>query len=150
MITGLITEILSHKSPQLWTIAPDATVFEAIQLMAEKDIGAILVLQGGQLLGVISERDYARKVALRGKSSKETTVREIISAEPIAVTPGHTVEECMKLITTHRVRHLPVIEGGAVTGLISIGDLVNWIISAQSATISQLETYITGHYAGAD
>lgn len=149
MIPGIISEILSNKSSQIWSVSPDSTVFEAIQLMAEKNIGALPVMAGDQLVGVISERDYTRKVALRGKSSKDTRVREIL-AEPVTATPSHTVEDCMKLMTANRVRHLPVLDGDRMVGLISIGDLVNWIISAQSVTIHQLESYITGHYPGSD
>ena len=144
MTNGILHEILSHKGSQLWTVPPDATVFEAIQLMADKNIGALLVMQGERLLGVVSERDYTRKVAVKGRSSRDTKVREIV-AEPVTATPGHTIEECMRLMTEHRVRHLPVLEGDKVIGLVSIGDLVNWIISAQSAAIHQLESYITGH-----
>ena len=149
MIPGVINEILAHKGPQTWTISPDVTVFEAIEIMADKNIGALPVMNGDQLLGVISERDYTRKVALKGKSSRETKVREILTP-PITATPSHTVEDCMKLMTSNRVRHLPILDGGKVVGLVSIGDLVNWIISAQSATIYQLESYITGHYPGSD
>ena len=149
MIPGIINEILAGKPAQLWSVSPDATVFEAIEIMADKNIGALPVMAGEKLVGVLSERDYTRKVALKGKSSKETKVREII-APPVTATPSHTVEECMKLMTTHRVRHLPVLDGERVVGLISIGDLVNWIISAQSVTIHQLESYITGHYPGSD
>jgi CBS domain-containing protein len=149
MIPGVINEILAHKSSPVWTISPEATVFEAIQLMAEKNIGALPVMSGDKLIGVISERDYTRNVALKGKSSKETRVREILTA-PITAMPSHTVEHCMKLMTANRVRHLPVLEGDTIVGLVSIGDLVNWIITAQSVTIHQLESYITGHYPGAD
>ena len=149
MISGVINEILAHKSAQLWSVSPEATVFEAIELMAEKNIGALLVLSGDKLIGVVSERDYTRKVALKGKSSKNTKVREIIEA-PVTATPSHTVEDCMKLMTSRRVRHLPILEGERVVGLVSIGDLVNWIISAQTSTIHQLESYITGHYPGSD
>lgn len=149
MIPGVINEILSNKSSQIWSVSPDATVFEAIQLMADKNIGALPVLAGNQLVGVVSERDYTRKVALKGKSSKDTKVLEIL-ATPVTATPSHTVEECMKLMTTNRVRHLPVLDGEKLIGLVSIGDLVNWIISAQSVTINQLESYITGHYPGSD
>jgi CBS domain-containing protein len=150
MIPGVINEILSYKSSQLWTVSPDATVFDAIQIMAERNVGAVLVMATDKLVGIATERDYTRKVALKGKSSRETKVSEIVSTPPITVTPAHTVEECMKLMTTHRVRHLPVVDGDKVTGLVSIGDLVNWIISAQSVTIHQLESYITGHYPGSD
>ncbi|MCU0783249.1 MAG: CBS domain-containing protein [Verrucomicrobia bacterium] len=141
---GTIREILGHKGPATWTISPDATVFDAIQLMADKNIGALLVTQNDKLVGIISERDYTRKVTLKGRSSKDTLVREILSGRVIHVTPEHTVDECLRLMTEHRVRHLPVLDGGKVAGVISIGDLVNWIISAQSSTIHQLQTYITG------
>jgi CBS domain-containing protein len=148
VITGTIDEILQHKSANLWTIAADATVFDAIHLMADKNIGALLVMTGDRLVGIMSERDYTRKVALKGKSSRETRVNEIVSAPVISVTPDHTVEECMRLMTDHRVRHLPVLEGDRVVGVVSIGDLVNWIISTQSVTITQLESYISGQYPG--
>jgi CBS domain-containing protein len=141
---GTIREIISHKGTAAWAISPESTVFDAIQLMAEKNIGALLVTKDGKLLGIVSERDYTRKVAIKGRSSKETKVREILSGHVIHVTPEHSVEECMRLMTEHRVRHLPVLDGEKIAGVISIGDLVNWIISAQSSTIHQLETYITG------
>lgn len=150
MIPGVIIEILAHKNPRLWTISPEASVFEAIQLMAEQNTGALLVLSGERLIGIVSERDYTRKVALKGKNSKETKVREIIDTPPVSVTPSHTVEECMKLMTTKRVRHLPVLDGEKLVGIVSIGDLVNWVINAQSSTINQLESYISGHYPGSD
>ena len=143
--TGSINEILDHKGATVWTIAPDATVFEAIQLMSDKNIGALLVTEHGKLIGIISERDYTRKVALKGKSSKELKVREIIPDRVFSVTPQHTIEECMRLMTERRVRHLPVLAGEKIIGVVSIGDLVNWIISAQSTTIRQLETYISGY-----
>jgi CBS domain-containing protein len=143
--TGTINEILQQKGNVAWDISPDATVFEAIQKMAEKNIGALLVIERGKLVGIISERDYTRKVALKGRSSKEARVREILSGRVMAVTPNHSVEECMRLMTEHRIRHLPVLEGDKIAGVVSIGDLVNWIISAQSTTIRQLETYITGY-----
>ena len=145
---GTISSILKQKSHDLWSIASDAMVFEAIQLMADKNVGALLVVSEGRLVGVISERDYTRKVALKGKSSRETPVGEILSAPIIAVTPHYTIEECMRLMTVHRVRHLPVLDGENVVGIVSIGDLVNWIISAQSFTINQLENYISGQYPG--
>jgi CBS domain-containing protein len=146
MITATISEILAHKSRKLMSVAPDATVFDAIQLMAAENIGALLVMHGTDMLGLVSERDYTRKVALKGKSSKETQVRDILTAGPLA-SPSDTVEHCMKLMTAHRVRHLPVLEGNRVVGILSIGDLVNWIIGAQDAAISQLEGYISGHYS---
>lgn len=141
---GTIGEILHHKGAAVWSIKPDATVFEAIQMMADKNVGALLVMEGEQLLGVISERDYTRKVALRGKTSKEMKVREILAGNLVTATPAHTVESCLHLMTDHRVRHLPVLEGSKVAGVVSIGDLVNWVISAQDTTIRQLETYISG------
>ncbi|MCI0746850.1 MAG: CBS domain-containing protein [Verrucomicrobia subdivision 3 bacterium] len=147
-MTGTIEEVLRHKSGELYTISPDATVFDAIQQMADKNIGALLVMAGSDLIGVISERDYTRKVALKGKSSRDTRVQEILSTPVIAVTPHHTVEECMRLMTVNRVRHLPIMRGNEVIGIVSIGDLVNSIISAQSVTITQLESYITGQYPG--
>jgi CBS domain-containing protein len=145
--SGTISEILNNKGSQVWTIPPEATVFEAIQLMADKNIGALLVTDGPKLLGIFSERDYTRKVALKGKSSRELKVREIVSSHIVSATPFHSIEECMRLMTENRVRHLPVLDGHQIVGMVSIGDLVNWIISAQNSTIHQLETYIAG-YAG--
>ena len=139
-----IREILAHKGSTVWSIAPEATVLEAIQLMAEKNVGALLVTHEGRLLGVLSERDYTRKIILKGRSSKDTPVRAILSGHVVSVTPNHTVDECLRLMTEHRVRHLPVMEGAKILGVVSIGDLVNSIISAQSSTIQQLEAYITG------
>ncbi|HOB33569.1 MAG TPA: CBS domain-containing protein, partial [Verrucomicrobiota bacterium] len=123
--TGTISEILLHKGNTVWSVHPDATVFEAIQVMADKNVGALLVVEGQKLVGIISERDYTRKVALKGKSSKELKVREILSDRVTQVTPAHTVEECMRLMTENRIRHLPVLEGDTIKGVISIGDLVN-------------------------
>lgn len=139
-----ISEILSQKGTGAWSISPDATVFEAVQMMADKNVGALLVTENGKLVGIISERDYTRKVVVKGKSSKTTAVREILSSQVIHVSPSHTVEECLRLMTDHHFRHLPVLEDGKIAGVVSIGDLVNWIISAQHTTISQLQTYITG------
>jgi CBS domain-containing protein len=143
--TGTIREILNQKGATVWGISPEAMVFDAIKLMAEKNVGALLVLDKDKLVGIISERDYTRKVALHGKSSKETPVRDILSGHVIHVSPSGTVEECMRLMTDHRVRHLPVLDGDRIVGVVSIGDLVNWIISAQTSTIHQLETYIAGY-----
>jgi CBS domain-containing protein len=142
-----ISSILHHKSSALWQIAPEATVFDAIRLMAEKNIGALPVLVGGRLVGVFTERDYTRKVALMGKTSKETRVREVIAREILTVAPDDSVEDCMRLMTEKRVRHLPVVEGLHLVGIVSIGDLVNWIISAQNAAIEQMEQYIAGSVA---
>src|SRR6266513_2432159 len=143
-ISGTVSTILNQKGHQVFSISPDATVFEAIQQMAEKNVGALLVTADDKLVGVISERDYTRKVALKGKSSRETKVSEIISSPIVSATPGHSVEECMRLMTTNRVRHLPVLDGDRLVGIVSIGDLVNWTISAQDAAIEQLKSYITG------
>ncbi len=142
---GKIGDLLQHKGAQVWSISPEAMVFDAIQMMAEKNIGALLVTDKGKLIGIISERDYTRKVALKGKSSKQTPVKEILSNQVVHVSPSQTIDECMRLMTDHRVRHLPVLEADKILGVVSIGDLVNWIISAQSTTIHQLETYITGY-----
>jgi CBS domain-containing protein len=139
-----VSEILAQKGSTAWTISPDATVFEAVKLMADKNVGALLVTQGDRLVGIISERDYTRKVVLRGKTSKETAVREILSGNVIHVTPANSVQECLRLMTEHHIRHLPVLEGENLAGVISIGDLVNWVISAQTSTIHQLQTYIGG------
>ena len=139
-----ISSILHEKTSALWTVAPEATVFEAIKLMADKNIGALLVMSGGQLHGIFTERDYTRNVALQGKSSKETRVREIVTQKILTVKQDDTVEECMRLMTEKRVRHLPVVEGTKVVGIVSIGDLVNWIISTQNAAIEQMEQYIAG------
>jgi CBS domain-containing protein len=142
---GTISEILNQKEPAIWCVSPEATVFEAISIMADKNIGALLVTSEDKLVGILTERDYTRKVALKGKVSKRTAVKEILSGDIITVTPSHTVEECMRLMTTHRVRHLPVLSGSKISGIVSIGDLVNWIISTQNSTIHQLRTYITGY-----
>jgi CBS domain-containing protein len=146
IVDATVSALLQEKPKQIWSVAPEATVFEAIELMAQKNVGALPVLSGGRLLGIISERDYTRKVALRGKSSRETPVKEITTNEPIVASPNHTVEECMRLMTEHRVRHLPVLQGDELVGIISIGDLVNWIISAQNAALDQMQSYISGGY----
>jgi CBS domain-containing protein len=143
-----VDEILKRKGTRVWTIPGDATVFEAIQLMAARNIGSLAVASGNRLEGVFTERDYTRKVALHGKSSKDTLVNEIISPEFVVATPASTIEECMRLMTENRVRHLPVLDGEQLVGIVSIGDLVNWIISAQSVEILQLHSYIAGQYPG--
>ena len=143
-----IASILNNKNSRIWSTDPEATVYDAIALMADKAIGALLVLSEGELVGVISERDYARKIILHGRSSKDTRVREIMTSPPITVNPEHTVDECMRIVTEHRVRHLPVLDQDKLVGVISIGDLVNAIIEAQAHTIHQLHTYIAGTYPG--
>ena len=144
-----ISSLLHQKTSALWSVTPDTTVFDAIRLMAEKNIGALPVLAGERLVGIFTERDYTRKVALMGKNSKGTSVHEIMARELVTVSPRDSVEDCMRLMTEHRVRHLPVIEGGTqLVGIISIGDLVNWIISMQNATIEQMEQYIAGGIPG--
>jgi CBS domain-containing protein len=142
-----ISSLLHHKPSAVWSVAPDSSVFDALKLMADKNIGALLVMSGGKLSGIFTERDYARKIALHGKSSRETQIREIMPKELITITPDDTVEGCMKLMTEHRIRHLPVLQNGKVAGIISIGDLVNCIISTQNAAIEQLEQYIAGGVA---
>ncbi len=140
--------ILESKSSTIWSVTPETMVYDAIALMAEKGIGALLVMADGRLAGIISERDYARKVILQGKHSRETPVREIMTSPVIAVTLDHTVEQCMEIVTDRRIRHLPVLEGESVVGVISIGDLIKTIISAQAHTIHQLSNYIAGDYPG--
>jgi CBS domain-containing protein len=147
-VTGSISALLQNKGAQVYSIAPETSVFEAIRLMAEKNIGALVVMSGGKVAGIFSERDYTRKVALLGRSSKDTSVSELISAPVISAGPDSSVEECMRLMTIHRIRHLPVLAGEALMGIVSIGDLVNWIISTQSQEIDQLKTFITGQYPG--
>jgi CBS domain-containing protein len=145
-ISGSVGAILAHKGSAVWSIAPNSTVFDAIQLMADKNVGALPVLENGELVGIISERDYTRKVILKGKSSKDTPVRDIMTKELVIVHLGDSVDECMHMMTEKRVRHLPVFEGAKMVGILSIGDLVRRIISAQTATIDNLEKYITGDY----
>src|SRR4029077_8441716 len=134
--------LIDQKSRTLYSVQPDDPVLEAIRLMAEHHVGALLVMKGTELQGIISERDYARKVILHGRSSAETHVREIMSSPVITVSPDQTVQDCMKLMTDRRVRHLPVVEGSQVVGMISIGDLVKAVIEEQQQTIEQLESYI--------
>lgn len=136
--------ILHHKGCAVWSVTPDATVYEAIGILAEKNIGALPVVDGGRLVGIFSERDYTRKVALEGRSSRDTRVREIVSAPVISITPEHSIEDAMRLMSEKHIRHLPVLEGDKMVGMVSIGDLVTWIISAQNSTIDQMEAYIAG------
>ena len=139
-----VKELLQAKGYDVWTIAPDASVYDALRLMADKNVGAVLVIDGGNLVGILSERDYARKVILEGKSSKHTPVREIMTEKVLCVRTDQTAEECMALMTNKRVRHLPALEGDRLLGVISIGDVVKAIISEQEFMIEQLENYITG------
>jgi CBS domain-containing protein len=142
MIT--VEQILRHKGRAFWSVSPNAMVIDALRLMAEKDVGALLVLEAGRLVGIISERDYARKVILKGRSSLQTPVREIMTQAVLFVRPDQTVEECMALMTEKRIRHLPVFVEGQVAGLVSIGDVVKASIDAKDFMIKQLENYITG------
>ncbi len=139
-----VANILEHKGPDAWSVAPGAMVYEALEIMADKGVGALVVLEGGKLVGIVSERDYARKVVLLGKRSQEAAVSEIMTAEVICVAPERTVEECMALMTEKHIRHLPVLEDGALIGIISIGDVVRTVISEQEFLIDQLERYISG------
>ena len=137
-----IKDLLSNKGQEVWSVGPDATVYEAIELMADKGVGALMVMDDERPAGIISERDYARKVILVGRSSKDTLVREIMTSRLIHTSPDRSVEECMTLMTTNKIRHLPVMEADQLVGIVSIGDLVKATISDQQSTIEQLERYI--------
>ena len=141
-----VGSVLGRKGGEIWSVAPEATVYDAIALMAAKSVGAVLVISEGILIGIVSERDYARKVILQGRSSKETQVREIMTADLVTVTPEITVDDCMKVMTYSRIRHLPVLDGGRLVGIVSIGDMVEAIIADQAHTIAQLHTYIAAKY----
>jgi CBS domain-containing protein len=147
-VTGTIDAILAQKGSEIFSVSPDATVFEAVEIMANRNVGALLVIQDAKLVGLISERDYTRKVMLRGKRSRETQVREIMSTDLTVVSPREPVENCLRMMTDKRVRHLPVLDGETIRGVISIGDLVKWVIATQSAAIAHLEMYISGGYTG--
>lgn len=147
-LVDTIESVLRLKGRQVWSVPRTATVYEAVEKMSDKGVGALIVMSGDQLAGIISERDYARKVILNDRSSKQTQVWEIMTSPAITVTPHDTVEECMRVMTEHRIRHLPVIERERVAGIVSIGDLVSWTISAHEETIGQLEGYIAGKYPG--
>ncbi len=140
----LARNILDSKGKDIWHVAPDDSVLDAVRTMADKSVGALLVLNHGKLVGIISERDYARKVILKGRSSEKTMVKEIMTKEVVSTRPEQTVEECMLVMTENRIRHLPVLQDERVVGILSIGDLVKAIIEEQNFTIRQLETYITG------
>jgi len=139
-----VSQLLDAKGHGLWSVTPETTVYDALVLMSEKNCGALIVLEEGKLVGIFSERDYARKIILKGKASKDTLVSEIMSTEVFFVRPQNSIEECMALMTDKRIRHLPVLEDSKVVGVISIGDVVKVIISEQKFTIKQLEVYITG------
>jgi CBS domain-containing protein len=140
----MLSQLLRSKGHEIHSVAPDASVLDAIREMAECHIGALLVMQGGKLAGIVSERDYARKVVLKGRSSTSTKVSEIMSAPVITATPGQTVDDAMRLMTNHRIRHLPVVRDGTVLGVVSIGDLVKSVIEEQRHTIEDLKSYIQG------
>lgn len=137
-----VRDLLAGKSSEVWSIGPDATVYDAIALMSERGIGAVLVLDGGKLAGILSERDYARRVILKGKASRETRVREIMTTELIHVTHDKTLDHCMAIMTTSRIRHLPVLHEGRLAGILSIGDIVKAMLTEREAQIEQLESYI--------
>ncbi len=139
-----VEKLIEAKGSDVWTVTPDASVYEALEIMADKNVGALVVLDGDELVGILSERDYARKVILLQRGSRDTTVSEIMSEHPITVAPNATTAECMRLMTEHRFRHLPVMHGTRVIGVISIGDVVRAVIEDQQFLIDQLEQYITG------
>jgi CBS domain-containing protein len=137
-----VRHLLEAKAPEVFAIGPDAPVIDAIRLMAEKRIGAVVVMQAGQLVGILSERDYARKIVLQGRSSKDTPVRDIMTSDVISVGLNDTADRCMQLVTDKRIRHLPVLDGGNVLGVVSIGDLVKAVIEDQQLELDQLQRYI--------
>ena len=141
-----IAQLLNAKGDQIWSVEPKATIFEALEIMSEKEIGALLVMEDGKLTGIFSERDYARKVILKDKSSKETPVGELMTKKVFYIDPQKTINDCMAMMTAKRIRHVPVIEDNQVMGIVTIGDVVNQIISEQEVTINHLENYITGSH----
>jgi CBS domain-containing protein len=144
MVPVPVGSVLRHKGNAVWSVTPDASVYQAMSVMAEKSIGAVPVIADGELVGILSERDYARKVALQSRSSKDTSVGQIMTTPVISVTPDQTIEECMKVMTLRRIRHLPVVEHGQVVGIVSIGDLVRKVVTTQGEIIQQLQQYISG------
>ena len=145
-LSDAVDLILKQKGHDIWSVSPDQSVYEAIEKMADKVVGSLPVISDGALVGIVSERDYARKVILKGRSSKETPVKDIMTSPVVYVNQRNTLDECMSIMTKHRIRHLPIMEDEHVLGIVSIGDLVKWIISEQEVTIRQLEHYITGKY----
>ena len=148
MLPDTVSSVLRRKASdrKVLSIGPDASVYEAIAMMAENSIGALLVVSNGRLVGILSERDYARKVVLQSRSSKDTRVGDIMTSPVVTVSPAHTVEECMRLMTDKRIRHLPVVDGSTIAGIVSIGDLVRSVITVQGETIQYLQQYINGQY----
>ncbi|MBV9618725.1 MAG: CBS domain-containing protein [Verrucomicrobia bacterium] len=147
-VSGNISAVLGQKQSEIFSVTPDTCVDDAVRMMDEKNIGAVLVMKGNKLVGMLSERDYTRKVMLRGKKSSETKVSEIMSTNLTVTNRNEGVEECLRAMTDKRFRHLPVLDGGKVIGIVSIGDLVKHVIASQSATIAHLESYISGGYSG--
>jgi len=145
-MSGTSGSVLKRKGSEVWFVTPDQTVYEAIERMADKAVGALLVISDGKLVGIISERDYARKVILKGRSSRTTLVKEIMTSPVIFVTPDRAVDECMHIMTINRIRHLPIVENAKVLGVVSIGDLVKWVVSEQEETIEHLQNYISAKY----
>jgi len=145
-LSDTIGAVMKTKGGVVWSLAPEESVYHAVEQMAEKGIGALLVMSEGKLVGILSERDYARKVVLKGRSSKETTVAEIMTSPVLYVSPHVAVDECMALMTEHRIRHLPVLEADRVVAVVSIGDIVKWIVSKQAQTIHEMESYINQSY----
>jgi CBS domain-containing protein len=145
-MSGSVALVLRRKGGEVWFVNPEQSVYEAIEKMADKSVGALLVISGGKLMGIISERDYARKVILKGRASRTTQVKEIMTSPVIFVTPDHAVGECMDIITRNHIRHLPVVENEKVLGVVSIGDLVKWLVSEQEVTIEHLQNYISSKY----
>jgi CBS domain-containing protein len=144
MIT--IKELLKKKSGDIWSISPQTSVYQALELMAQKEVGALLVMENDKLVGIFSERDYARKIILKGKASKETAVSELMTTSVYYVTPDNTLEEAMALMTSKHIRHLPIMNHGKLSGIVTLGDVVKKIISEQKLTIHELENYVTGGY----
>lgn len=147
-ISGSVYDILHNKGGEIWTTTPECSVYEAIHLMGEKNIGALVALENGEVVGVLSERDYSRKVVLQGRTSRNTKVGEILSRPAITVRSRDGIDKCMQLMTGNRIRHLPVVDDGRLVGLVSIGDLVSWVMQSQRHTIQQLHGYISGDYPG--